>query len=95
MPVPSENEDEMANILYTVLTLLPLGPGRPMLPGCPLIPMEPGGPGRPSSPGAPYKIDRNDVRVMYAFSGYHITHNVSRLAYAKTYVLSFPTFLSW
>lgn len=51
----------MANILYTVLTLLPLGPGRPILPGWPLIPMEPGGPGRPSSPGAPYKIDRSVV----------------------------------
>lgn len=46
---------------WLVLTLLPLGPGRPMLPGCPLMPTEPGGPGRPSSPGAPCGIDRQQA----------------------------------
>ena len=64
MAVPGEKDDEMTNISYIVLTLLPLGPGRPILPGCPLSPMEPGGPGRPSSPGAPYKIDRSNVSCM-------------------------------
>lgn len=76
MPVPGENYDEMINILCTVLTLLPLGPGSPIVPGCPRIPMEPGGPGRPSSPGAPYKIDRSHVSFIQVLSKYHITQIV-------------------
>lgn len=38
---------------WAILTLAPLGPGKPITPGWPRAPCGPGGPGRPSSPGAP------------------------------------------
>lgn len=80
MAILGEKDDEVTNISYIVLTLLPLGPGRPILPGCPLIPMEPGGPGRPSSPGAPYKVDRSDVSCKFS-----LNVTVSKLLLAFAY----------
>lgn len=38
-----------------LLTLGPLGPGKPMFPGWPLGPVGPGGPERPSCPAGPWK----------------------------------------
>lgn len=71
-----------------ILTLLPFGPGRPMLPGWPLIPMDPAGPGRPSSPGAPCR-DKAFLTLnsKYIYS-YELRNPKKMLVYIKKITLT-------
>lgn len=81
-----------------VLTLLPLGPGRPMLPGCPRIPMEPGGPGRPSSPGAPCKVDRSKVSFCkFSLNSHHLSFRTykSYMSFKLSFTLYLVNQNSW